>query len=85
MFAVKSVRLKTLTEIGSTFNSGQYSKTCHPNLRIQMTLCPIALAASCLKCPVVSYCPLKTVIGDFVPDTKPEQNAANDANKDSKS
>jgi len=30
-----------------------------------MTLCPIALVASCSKCPVVSYCPLKTVIGDF--------------------
>jgi len=29
-----------------------------------MTLCPIALAASCAKCPVVSVCPLKTVIGD---------------------
>ena len=30
-----------------------------------MTLCPVALAASCKKCPVVSVCPLKTVIGDY--------------------
>ena len=29
-----------------------------------MTLCPIALVASCQKCPIVSVCPLKTVIGD---------------------
>ena len=29
-----------------------------------MTLCPIALVASCQKCPMVSFCPLKTVIGD---------------------
>ena len=30
-----------------------------------MTLCPIALAAGCMKCPVVTICPLKTVIGDY--------------------
>ena len=30
-----------------------------------MTLCPVALASSCKKCPVVSVCPLKTVIGDY--------------------
>jgi NADH dehydrogenase [ubiquinone] 1 alpha subcomplex assembly factor 1 len=30
-----------------------------------MTLCPIAIAAGCKKCPVVSFCPLKTVIGDY--------------------
>jgi hypothetical protein len=29
-----------------------------------MTLCPIAIVASCQKCPVVSVCPLKTVLGD---------------------
>ena len=32
--------------------------------RPPMTLCPIALVAGCQKCPVVSVCPLKTVIGD---------------------
>ena len=31
-----------------------------------MTLCPIALAASCRKCPAFSFCPLKSVIGDHV-------------------
>ena len=36
-----------------------------------MTLCPIAIAASCKKCPAFSVCPLKTVIGDYI---KPEKN-----------
>jgi len=31
-----------------------------------MTLCPIAIIASCKKCPAFSVCPLKTVIGDHV-------------------
>jgi len=30
-----------------------------------MTLCPIALTAGCNKCPLVSACPLKSVIGDY--------------------
>ena len=29
-----------------------------------MTLCPIALAVGCRKCPIFSVCPLTTVIGD---------------------
>ena len=29
-----------------------------------MTLCPIALAVGCKKCPAFSVCPLKSVIGD---------------------
>ncbi len=29
-----------------------------------MTLCPIALVASCKQCPAFSVCPLKSVIGD---------------------
>lgn len=32
-----------------------------------MTLCPIALVASCNKCPVFSVCPVKGVIGDYKP------------------
>jgi hypothetical protein len=32
-----------------------------------MTLCPVALAAGCKKCPVFSVCPLKGVIGDHKP------------------
>lgn len=29
-----------------------------------MTLCPIAIAVGCKKCPAFAICPLKTVIGD---------------------
>lgn len=29
-----------------------------------MTLCPIAIAVGCQKCPAFSVCPLKAVIGD---------------------
>ncbi len=29
-----------------------------------MTLCPIALAVGCEKCPMFKFCPLTTVIGD---------------------
>lgn len=32
-----------------------------------MTLCPIALAAGCKKCPAFAICPLKSVIGDYDP------------------
>lgn len=35
-----------------------------------MTLCPIALAVGCRKCPAVSVCPLKGVIGDFKESAK---------------
>lgn len=34
-----------------------------------MTLCPIALVAGCRKCPAFTFCPLKSVIGDY---KKPE-------------
>ena len=33
-----------------------------------MTLCPIAIAVGCKKCPAFSVCPLKGVIGDTKPD-----------------
>ena len=32
-----------------------------------MTLCPIALAVGCKKCPAFSFCPVKGVIGDYKP------------------
>jgi hypothetical protein len=31
---------------------------------INMTLCPIAIAVGCRKCPAFGICPLKGVIGD---------------------
>ncbi|HEX8739463.1 MAG TPA: hypothetical protein VF925_04905 [Casimicrobiaceae bacterium] len=33
-----------------------------------MTLCPVAVAVGCKKCPVFAICPLKTIIGDYRPD-----------------
>ncbi len=30
-----------------------------------MTICPIAVIASCKKCPAFKACPLKGVIGDY--------------------
>ncbi len=29
-----------------------------------MTLCPVALAVGCKKCPAFSFCPLKAALGD---------------------
>ena len=52
-----------------------------------MKLCPIALIASCKKCPLFKVCPLKSVIGDYKkPDeTQTEhhaENAPSDVSKD---
>jgi hypothetical protein len=30
-----------------------------------MTLCPIAIAVGCKKCPVFAVCPVKGIIGDY--------------------
>jgi hypothetical protein len=35
-----------------------------------MTLCPVALAIGCKKCPIVRMCPVKTVIGDYKPEKR---------------
>jgi hypothetical protein len=43
-----------------------------------MTLCPIAIVASCQKCPAVAVCPLKTVLGDA---PKPEAKKSSEAGK----
>jgi hypothetical protein len=41
-----------------------------------MTLCPVALAVTCKKCPVFSVCPVKGVIGDYVKEPeKPAKDA----------
>jgi len=32
-----------------------------------MTLCPIAIAVGCQKCPIFKICPVKTIIGDAPP------------------
>ena len=30
-----------------------------------MTLCPIAIAVGCKKCPIFGVCPVKGAIGDY--------------------
>jgi len=32
-----------------------------------MTLCPIAIAIGCKKCPIFAVCPVKSIIGDYTP------------------
>ncbi len=44
-----------------------------------MTLCPIAIAVGCKKCPAFSVCPLKQVIGDQgKADDKPASKSESD-------
>lgn len=45
-----------------------------------MTLCPIALAAGCRKCPLMPICPLKSVIGDYKKEEEPKPDQQSDAN-----
>ena len=43
-----------------------------------MTICPIALAVGCKKCPAFKFCPLTTVLGDQQGD---EVDSSNDVSK----
>jgi hypothetical protein len=36
-----------------------------PQWRLDMTVCPIAIAVGCKKCPIFAICPVKGVIGDY--------------------
>ena len=35
-----------------------------------MTICPVAIAVGCKKCPVFSICLVKGKLGDYSPDEK---------------
>jgi len=43
-----------------------------------MTLCPVAIAVGCKKCPAFALCPLKGVVGDV---EKKEQEKKNKQDK----
>ena len=43
-----------------------------------MTICPIAIAVGCPKCPIFKICPVKSVIGNA---PKPEEPKAKPAAK----
>ena len=47
-----------------------------------MTLCPIAIAVGCKKCPAFRVCPLKSVIGDYkrAEQAKPKRGTAKGKN-----
>ena len=44
-----------------------------------MTICPVALAVGCEKCPAFSFCPLTTVLGDQ--QKEDEVDSSNDVSK----
>lgn len=44
------------------------------------TICPIAIAVGCRKCPIYKVCPVSSIIGDQ-PPRKPEQSLSRSAPK----
>ena len=46
-----------------------------------MTVCPIAIAVGCKKCPVFSICPVKSSLGDYKKEDPPAAAAAKTAAK----
>ena len=40
-----------------------------------MTVCPIAIAVGCKKCPAFKICPVKSILGDQpkTPEKQPEK------------
>jgi hypothetical protein len=46
-----------------------------------MTLCPIAIAVGCRKCPVFGICPVKSVIGDYRKEDDPPAKTASKSPK----
>ncbi len=50
-----------------------------------MTICPVAIAVGCKKCPVFKVCPAKSTLGDFrEADEPPKGSAAADKSSDKK-
>ena len=41
-----------------------------------MTVCPIAIAVGCKKCPIFAVCPVKGIIGDYVKEDPTPKGAA---------
>ena len=46
-----------------------------------MTICPVAIAVGCKKCPIFKVCPVKSVIGDYKADDKSPAKPADDKKK----
>jgi hypothetical protein len=43
-----------------------------------MTVCPVAIAVGCKKCPIFKICPAKSVIGDYQPGKKESETKSKD-------
>ena len=43
------------------------------------TLCPVALAVGCKKCPIFNVCPVKSIIGDYKKGAEATEPQAPDA------
>ena len=46
-----------------------------------MTICPVAIAVGCKKCPIFKVCPVKSVIGDYKSDDTSPAKSADDKKK----
>ena len=44
-----------------------------PFAEVNMTVCPIAIAVGCSKCPAFTICPLKGVLGDHPKEEAPSK------------
>jgi len=45
---------------------------------VTMTLCPVAIAAGCRKCPIFSLCPAKSIIGDYQKEADSSSGTSNE-------
>jgi hypothetical protein len=50
-------------------------------MEIHMTLCPVAIAVGCRKCPIFSVCPAKSLIGDQKKDDPETGNGSRSATR----
>jgi len=44
-----------------------------------MTLCPVAIAIGCKKCPAFNVCPAKGIIGDYKTDQSDQTSTGKNA------
>ena len=47
--------------------------------RLSVTLCPVALAVGCKKCPLFKICPAKEIIGDYKKSNADNRKAKGDS------
>ena len=83
---LNGVRLAEFADLGNLLLLRALS-ACDADLqygRHDMTLCPIAIAVGCKKCPAFGICPLKSVIGDYKKQDEPQTPHGADKNNGDK-